>query len=62
MPLAALRVLALCARKIENDVDIDEVESVESDMIFLGLVGIMDPSTSRGPGIDCKSAMLLELA
>ena len=45
----ALRVLALCARKIENDVDIDEVESVESDMIFLGLVGIMDPPRPEVP-------------
>tara|TARA_B100000214_G_C23973310_1_gene631364 strand:+ start:988 stop:3900 length:2913 start_codon:yes stop_codon:yes gene_type:complete len=45
----ALRVLALCARKIENDVDIDDVESVESDMIFLGLVGIMDPPRPEVP-------------
>ena len=39
----ALRVLALCARKVTDDVDIDSVESVEQEMIFLGLVGIMDP-------------------
>lgn len=39
----ALRVLALCARKVSDDVDIDSVESVEQEMIFLGLVGIMDP-------------------
>ena len=45
----ALRVLALCARKIGDDVDIDDVESVESDMIFLGLVGIMDPPRPEVP-------------
>ena len=39
----ALRVLALCARRVSDDVDIDSVESVEEEMIFLGLVGIMDP-------------------
>ena len=39
----ALRVLALCARRIPNDIDIDAVEDVEDQMIFLGLVGIMDP-------------------
>jgi len=39
----ALRVLALCARKVSTDVDIESVESVENEMIFLGLVGIMDP-------------------
>ena len=37
------RVLALCARRVTDDVDIDSVDAVESDMIFLGLVGIMDP-------------------
>ena len=37
------RVLALCARRVTDDIDIDLVESVESEMIFLGLVGIMDP-------------------
>jgi len=39
----ALRVLALCARKVTDEIDIESVEEVESDMIFLGLVGIMDP-------------------
>ena len=45
----ALRVLALCARRIGDEVDIDDVESVESDMIFLGLVGIMDPPRPEVP-------------
>ena len=39
----ALRVLALCARRVTDEVDIESVDSVEEDMIFLGLVGIMDP-------------------
>jgi Ca2+-transporting ATPase len=39
----ALRVLALCARRVTDDVDIESVEDVEKEMIFLGLVGIMDP-------------------
>ncbi|MDP6906710.1 MAG: cation-transporting P-type ATPase [Candidatus Thalassarchaeaceae archaeon] len=45
----ALRVLALCARKITSDVDIESVSDVESDMIFLGLVGIMDPPRPEVP-------------
>ena len=45
----ALRVLALCARRIGDGVDIDDVESVESEMIFLGLVGIMDPPRPEVP-------------
>ena len=45
----ALRVLALCARKVGDEVDIDDVESVESEMIFLGLVGIMDPPRPEVP-------------
>ncbi|MED5486784.1 MAG: cation-translocating P-type ATPase [Candidatus Thermoplasmatota archaeon] len=45
----ALRVLALAARKVTDDVDIDCIESVESDMIFLGIVGIMDPPRPEVP-------------
>ena len=39
----ALRVLALTARKLDDDFDHSTVEDVEKDMIFLGLVGIRDP-------------------
>ena len=39
----AMRVLALCARRIDDDEDIYDVNTVESSFIFLGLVGIMDP-------------------
>ena len=39
----ALRVIALTARQLGPDEDIDDVELVESGLVFLGLVGIMDP-------------------
>jgi len=39
----AMRVLALCARRLDDDEDIHDINSVESSFIFLGLVGIMDP-------------------
>ncbi len=45
----ALRVLALAAKKVSDDVDIEDIESVEKDMIFLGLVGIMDPPRPEVP-------------
>ncbi|MDG1545772.1 MAG: HAD-IC family P-type ATPase, partial [Candidatus Poseidoniaceae archaeon] len=43
MASKAMRVLALCARKLEDGEDINNVETIESGFIFLGLVGIMDP-------------------
>jgi Ca2+-transporting ATPase len=39
----AMRVLALCARRLDDDEDIYDIEKIESGLIFLGLVGIMDP-------------------
>ncbi|DAC28849.1 MAG TPA: HAD family hydrolase [Candidatus Poseidoniales archaeon] len=39
----AMRVLALCARRLDDGEDIYDVEKIESGLIFLGLVGIMDP-------------------
>ena len=39
----SMRVIALAARKLEPDEDIEDVEAVENGLIFLGLVGIMDP-------------------
>ena len=39
----SMRVIALAARKLEDDEDISDINVVENDLIFLGLVGIMDP-------------------
>ncbi len=39
----AMRVLALCARRLDDGEDIYDVDKIESGLIFLGLVGIMDP-------------------
>ena len=39
----SMRVIALTARKLEEDEDITDISVVENNLIFLGLVGIMDP-------------------
>ena len=39
----AMRVLALCARQLDDDEDLHDMEKIESGLIFLGLIGIMDP-------------------
>ena len=39
----SMRVLALAARKLGPEEDITDITSVEKNLIFLGLVGIMDP-------------------
>ena len=39
----AMRVIALCARRLDEDEDMEDINTVESSFIFLGLVGIMDP-------------------
>ena len=43
MASGAMRVIALCARRLDDDENIDDIKTVESSFIFLGLVGIMDP-------------------
>ena len=43
MASKAMRVIALCARKVKPEDDITDMESMENDLIFLGMVGIMDP-------------------
>ena len=48
----AMRVLALCARRLDDDEDIYDMEKIESEFIFLGLIGIMDP-----PRPEVKSAI-----
>ena len=39
----SMRVIALAARKLHDDEDITDISVVENELIFLGLVGIMDP-------------------
>ena len=39
----AMRVIALFARRVEVGEDIETIETIESNLIFLGLIGIMDP-------------------
>ena len=39
----AMRVLALCARRLDDEEDMFNMEKIESGLIFLGLIGIMDP-------------------
>lgn len=43
MASKAMRVIALCARKVEDGEDITNMETMEDNLIFLGMVGIMDP-------------------
>jgi len=43
MASKAMRVIALCARKINDGEDITNMNAMEDDLIFLGMVGIMDP-------------------
>ena len=39
----AMRVLGLAAKKLEPGADYTNLEEIEKDLIFLGLVGIIDP-------------------
>ena len=43
MASKAMRVIALCARKLDDNVDITDMEKIEDEFIFLGMVGIIDP-------------------
>jgi Ca2+-transporting ATPase len=52
MTESALRVLALAYKQIDNDFQIDDANLVESDLIFVGLLGMMDP-----PVEDVKKAI-----
>lgn len=54
MASQAMRVLALCARKLDDDEDIYDINVVETGFVFLGLVGIMDP-----PRAEVKDAIAI---
>ena len=41
--LKSHEILALCARRLDDDEDMYDMEKIESGLIFLGLIGIMDP-------------------
>jgi P-type Ca2+ transporter type 2C len=43
MASEAMRVLALCGRRVDDDEDLTNMEAMENNLTFLGLVGIMDP-------------------
>ena len=43
MSRQALRVLAVCERELPNELTTYTAESVETDLTFLGLVGMIDP-------------------
>ena len=43
MASKAMRVIALCARKVGENEDMTNMETMENDLIFLGMVGIIDP-------------------
>jgi len=47
MASGALRVLALACKKLDDGVDIKDINQIESDLIFLGLIGIRDPPRSE---------------
>ena len=36
----ASRVLALACKKLDDGVDIKDIDQIESDLIFLGLIGL----------------------
>ena len=39
----ALRVIAFAYRRLPGDVDLRDSQSIESDLVFIGLVGMLDP-------------------
>lgn len=48
----ALRVLALAYRKLGDEEDFEDKEALETNLIFVGLVGMMDP-----PRVEAKDAV-----
>jgi P-type Ca2+ transporter type 2C len=58
MTVGALRVLALAYRKLEDKEDLEDKEALEKDLIFAGLVGMMDPPRreAKDAVATCKNA------
>jgi Ca2+-transporting ATPase len=54
MTSEALRVLALAYRKLNPEEDFEDKDALESDLIYVGLVGMMDP-----PRKEAKEAVAL---
>jgi Ca2+-transporting ATPase len=54
MASRALRVLCFAARKILIDDNLDDVSSIESNLILLGMVGIADPPRKEVPDAIAK--------
>ena len=54
MTSEALRVLALAYRKMDPDEDFEDKDALESNLIYVGLVGMMDP-----PRKEAKEAVAL---
>ncbi|MHB1414200.1 MAG: cation-translocating P-type ATPase [Chloroflexota bacterium] len=46
----ALRVLAVAYRRLPEGIDIQDADKVEADLVFLGLVGMMDPPRPQVAG------------
>lgn len=55
---SALRVLGLAYRKIDSEEDLDNNDALETNLIFVGLVGMMDPPRKEAANavIKCKKA------
>jgi len=58
MTNSALRVLGLAYKKIPDEEGIEDYETVENDLIFVGLVGMMDPprEEAKKAVTSCKNA------
>ena len=53
MTSKALRVLALAYRKMGTDEDFEDKDALENDLIYVGLVGMMDPPRKEAKECSC---------
>ncbi len=49
MSQKALRVLAMAYRVTPNEVDVNNVDDLETDLVFSGLIGMIDPARAEVP-------------